>query len=57
MNAKKEDRPVWMITGCSTGFGRELAKYTMASGYRTVATAVLPGMRKRREGATGVLDS
>ncbi len=46
-----------MITGCSTGFGRELAKYTMASGYRTVATAVLPGMRKRREGATGVLDS
>lgn len=25
---------VWIITGCSTGFGRELAKLTLAQGYR-----------------------
>jgi NAD(P)-dependent dehydrogenase (short-subunit alcohol dehydrogenase family) len=31
--------PVWFITGCSTGFGRELAKLTIARGWPTVATA------------------
>lgn len=31
--------PVWFITGCSTGFGRELAKLTIARGFPTVATA------------------
>lgn len=31
--------PVWFITGCSTGFGRELAKLVMARGWRLVATA------------------
>jgi NAD(P)-dependent dehydrogenase (short-subunit alcohol dehydrogenase family) len=31
--------PVWFITGCSTGFGRELAEQAIARGYRTVATA------------------
>jgi NADP-dependent 3-hydroxy acid dehydrogenase YdfG len=31
--------PVWFITGCSTGFGRELAKRTIANGWPTVATA------------------
>lgn len=31
--------PIWFITGCSTGFGRELAKATLARGYRTVVTA------------------
>ncbi len=25
---------VWIITGCSTGFGRELARLTLAQGYR-----------------------
>lgn len=30
---------VWLITGCSTGFGRELAKEVLASGYRAVVTA------------------
>ena len=30
---------VWFITGCSTGFGRELAKKTIASGYKVVVTA------------------
>ena len=35
--------PVWLITGCSTGFGRELAKHVIERGYRTVVTARNPG--------------
>jgi EmrB/QacA subfamily drug resistance transporter len=31
--------PVWFITGCSTGFGRELAKLAIARGWPTVVTA------------------
>ena len=31
--------PVWFITGCSTGFGLELAKQAIEHGYRTVITA------------------
>jgi len=31
--------PVWFITGCSTGFGRSLAKAVLARGERVVATA------------------
>ncbi len=31
--------PVWFITGCSTGFGRELAKLTLERGWPTVVTA------------------
>ena len=31
--------PVWFITGCSTGFGRELAKLVVARGWRAVVTA------------------
>jgi len=31
--------PVWLITGCSTGFGLELAKQCIKRGYRTVVTA------------------
>ncbi|MBK8594668.1 MAG: SDR family NAD(P)-dependent oxidoreductase [Holophagales bacterium] len=34
--------PVWFITGCSTGFGRELATYVLERGYRTVVTARNP---------------
>ena len=33
------DAPVWLITGCSTGFGRELARAVLAHGYRAVVTA------------------
>jgi NAD(P)-dependent dehydrogenase (short-subunit alcohol dehydrogenase family) len=33
------DKPVWLITGCSTGFGRELAKILIGRSYRVVATA------------------
>ncbi|WP_028203095.1 oxidoreductase [Paraburkholderia nodosa] len=31
--------PVWFVTGCSTGFGRELARAVLARGWRCVATA------------------
>jgi NAD(P)-dependent dehydrogenase (short-subunit alcohol dehydrogenase family) len=33
---------VWFITGCSTGFGRELAKLVLNRGYRAVITAREP---------------
>ena len=33
------DTPVWFITGCSTGFGRELVRAALARGHRVVATA------------------
>ena len=33
------DHPVWLITGCSSGFGRELAKLVLARGWRAVVTA------------------
>ena len=35
-------KPVWFITGCSTGFGRELASHMLGLGYRTVVTARNP---------------
>jgi NAD(P)-dependent dehydrogenase (short-subunit alcohol dehydrogenase family) len=35
--------PVWMITGCSTGFGRELACQLLERGCRVVLTARDPG--------------
>jgi len=31
--------PVWFITGCSTGFGKELARAVLDRGWRCVATA------------------
>ncbi|MBP2167317.1 NAD(P)-dependent dehydrogenase (short-subunit alcohol dehydrogenase family) [Erwinia toletana] len=34
-----EKRPVWFITGCSTGFGRELAQQAIAQGFNVVVTA------------------
>lgn len=30
---------VWIITGCSTGFGRQLAQLTLSLGYKVVVTA------------------
>jgi NAD(P)-dependent dehydrogenase (short-subunit alcohol dehydrogenase family) len=38
--------PVWLITGCSTGFGRELAKLVLARGWRAVVTARDPSQVK-----------
>ncbi len=31
--------PVWFITGCSTGFGRELARLVLERGHRAIVTA------------------
>ena len=36
------EKKVWLITGSSTGFGRELAEEALAQGYRVVATARKP---------------
>ena len=38
MSASGYDR-VWLITGCSTGFGRQLAERVFAAGEKVVATA------------------
>lgn len=35
----RQDSDIWFITGCSTGFGRELAKLVLDRGYRAVVTA------------------
>ena len=37
------DSKIWFITGCSTGFGRELAEQVLARGERVVLTARNPG--------------
>ncbi|MVN23052.1 oxidoreductase [Mucilaginibacter arboris] len=36
---EKTNKPVWFITGCSTGFGRELAKLILGRGWNAVITA------------------
>ncbi len=38
----EQQSPVWLITGCSTGFGRELAKLVLERGWRAVVTARNP---------------
>ena len=37
--ADAASKPVWFITGCSTGFGRELSTILLKRGYRAVVTA------------------
>ncbi len=37
--SSSQNSPVWFITGCSTGFGHELAKLVLARGWRAVVTA------------------
>ena len=32
-------KKVWLITGCSTGFGRSLATEALAQGYRVAVAA------------------
>ncbi len=53
-------KPVWFITGCSTGFGRELATQALARGYRTVVTArdptVVQDLTKQGEALALALD-
>ena len=36
---EKSTQPVWFITGCSTGFGRELARMVLSRGWNAVITA------------------
>ncbi|MBC7365884.1 MAG: SDR family NAD(P)-dependent oxidoreductase [Undibacterium sp.] len=36
------EKPVWFITGCSTGFGRELARQALERGFRVAVTARRP---------------
>ena len=36
---QSQTSPVWFITGCSSGFGHELAKLVLARGWRAVVTA------------------
>ncbi|HEY0790370.1 MAG TPA: SDR family NAD(P)-dependent oxidoreductase [Chthoniobacterales bacterium] len=38
----QDNAPVWFITGCSTGFGRELVTQVLGRGWRVVATACNP---------------
>ena len=47
--------PVWFITGCSTGFGLELAKQCIEQGYRTVMTARDPSRLEGHGAADKVL--
>ncbi|AXK62705.1 oxidoreductase [Burkholderia sp. IDO3] len=42
MTTTTHDKPVWFITGCSTGFGHEIARKTLGLGYPTVVTARNP---------------
>lgn len=37
-----QNAPVWFITGCSTGFGKELARLVLAQGWNAVVTARRP---------------
>lgn len=39
MSSPSDATPVWFITGCSTGFGRELARLVIERGWRAVVTA------------------
>jgi NADP-dependent 3-hydroxy acid dehydrogenase YdfG len=39
---ENSNKPVWFITGCSTGFGRELARLILERGWNAVITARNP---------------
>ncbi len=38
-NTSQSQKPVWFITGCSTGFGRQIATHVLELGYRVVVTS------------------
>src|ERR1700712_378126 len=46
LSMMNRDNPVWLITGCSTGFGRELVKLVLERGWRAVVTARDPSSLK-----------
>jgi NAD(P)-dependent dehydrogenase (short-subunit alcohol dehydrogenase family) len=50
MTTANSGKPVWFITGCSTGFGYELAKYVLECGYPAVVTARNPDDLKKLAG-------
>ena len=50
-----ENAPVWLITGCSTGFGRELVRAVVRHGHRVVATARHPASLDEFAGNPAVL--
>jgi NAD(P)-dependent dehydrogenase (short-subunit alcohol dehydrogenase family) len=39
MKTEKNAKPVWFITGCSTGLGKALAERVLARGHRCIVTA------------------
>jgi len=39
MISASDDRPVWLVTGCSTGLGRAIGAYVLEQGHRVVLTA------------------
>lgn len=48
---------VWFVTGCSTGFGRELARQLLAQGCPTVVTARNPDDLAEFSGQTHAFSS
>jgi NAD(P)-dependent dehydrogenase (short-subunit alcohol dehydrogenase family) len=46
---------VWLITGCSTGFGRAIAEHLLEKGQKVVATARKPGVLDDLRGKGDVL--
>src|SRR5215471_20258584 len=48
---RSKAQPVWMITGCSTGFGRELVRQALERGFRVVLTARDPATLQELAGA------
>ncbi len=61
MSTASNDAPVWLITGCSTGFGREIVAAVIARGWRPVVTARDPAsvsdLVERAEGRAIVIVS
>ena len=49
------DSSVWFVTGCSTGFGREIARHVLERGYRAVVTARNPDDLKEFAGRAQAL--
>ena len=49
------DSSVWVVTGCSTGFGREIARHVLERGYRAVVTARNPDDLKEFVGCAQAL--
>ncbi len=50
-----DESKVWLITGCSTGFGRELARAVLGRGGRVVVTARTPEALREFEGSPQAL--